>query len=205
MREDVRDLERVGDLDKLELLFERLADSVGSLLSVNALREDLEVAFDTVRAWLRVFQRLYAAFTIAPFGPPRIKAVKKSQNLYLWDFARVESAGARVENLVLWHLLRLVHWLEDAHGIPAELRFFRSRMGHEVDAVILRKRRPWMAVEVKSSDEGLDRGLRYLVERVAIPHVFQVAIHGKNHRFLPDVGAHGVHLLPVSRLLANLP
>jgi hypothetical protein len=35
------------------------------------IREDL------AESWLSVLERLYAAFLVAPFGVPRIKAVKK--------------------------------------------------------------------------------------------------------------------------------
>jgi uncharacterized protein len=82
---------------------------VGSVLSLNALREDLEVAFDTVKSWLTILERLYASFRVPPLGVPRIKAVKKEQKLYLWDWARVEDEAARFENLAPSHLLRLVH------------------------------------------------------------------------------------------------
>jgi predicted AAA+ superfamily ATPase len=142
---------------------------------------------------------------VAPFGPPRIKAVKKSQKLYFWDWARVEGRAARVENLVMSHLLRLTHWLVDEHGEKAELRFFRDVHGHEVDAIVLRKDKPWLAVEIKQSDAPLDAGLRYFVERVPVRHAFQVALDGQSDRFLPDVGAHGVRMVSAATLLANLP
>ena len=89
------------------LLYDRLPACVGSTLSINALREDLEVAFETVRNWLLILDRTYATFRVAPLGAPRIRAVKKTQKLYLWDWARVESEGARFENLLAVHLLRL--------------------------------------------------------------------------------------------------
>jgi hypothetical protein len=205
VREDLRDLESFRDLDKIEVLHDRLADTVGSLLSINALREDLEVAFETVVSWLSALERLYSVFRVAPTGPPRIKALKKSQKLYLWDWARVGDEAARAENLVVFHLLRMVHWLQDVHGEDVELRFFRDAQGHEVDAVVLRRRKPWIAVEVKLSDRPLDRGLRYLCERVPIPHAYQVSLRGTAERFVPDVGAHGVRFVPAARFLSNLP
>lgn len=205
VREDVRDLERISDLDKLELLFDRLPDTVGSPLSINALREDLEVAFGTARTWLLALERLYAFFRIPPLGTPRIRAVKKEQKLYLWDWARVAADGPRFENLLVSHLLRLVHWLEDIHGEPAELRYFRSVDGHEVDAIVLRRGKPWMAVEAKVSDGPLDRGLRYLLERVRIPYAFQVSLTGSTDTRLPDINGAKVRLVPATRFLASLP
>lgn len=205
VREDVRDLEDFRDLDRIEMLFDALPGTVGSLLSINSLREDLEVAYRTAASWLAALERLYAVFRVPPYGPRRIRAVRKSQKLYFWDWARVENAGARAENLVLFHLLRLVDWLTDVHGEKAELRFFRDAAGREVDAVLLRRGKPWMAVEVKLDDGPLDRGLAYLLERVAIPWAFQVALRGRIDRYVPVGAGGGVRLVPASRFLANLP
>ncbi len=205
VRTDVRDLAAIRDLDRVELLYDRLPDGVGSVLSINALREDLEVAFETVRSWISVLERLYGVYRVPPFGAPRIKAVKKEQKLYMWDWARVEAEPARFENLVLSHLLRLVHFIEDELGEKAELRYFRDTVGHEVDAVVLRRRKPWLAVEAKLDDRPLDAGLRYLLERVRIPHAFQVSLRGTIDRRLPDIGGARVRQVPAARFLSRLP
>lgn len=205
VREDVRDLEDFRDLDRVELLFETLPDTVGSLLSINSLREGLEVAYKTVASWISALERLYAVFRVPPYGPPKIRAVKKAQKLYFWDWSRVEDEAARAENLVMLHLLRLTHWLEDVCGERAELRFFRDVAGHEVDAVVMRGRKPWMAVEVKLQDRPLERGLRYLVERTGVPWAFQVSIHGETDRVVSLEGRRRVRLVPASRFVAALP
>jgi predicted AAA+ superfamily ATPase len=203
--EDLRDLEQVRDLDRVELLYDRLPDTVGSLLSVNALREDLEVSHETVANWIAILERLYAVFRLAPLGAPRIRAVRKAPKLYLWDWARVAAPAARAENLVLLHLLRFAHWLSDTLGEKAELRFFRDRSGHEVDAVLYRGRKPWMAVEVKLDDRPLDGGLKYLVERLAIPWAYQVSMWGSADHRVAAGGPNGVRLVPAARFLASLP
>jgi hypothetical protein len=128
-----------------------------------------------------------------------------SAKLYVWDWSRVDGEGARAENLIVFHLLRLVHWLADVRGEKAELRFFRDSVGHEVDAIVLRNRKPWLAVEVKLGDDAPDSGLRYLLERVTIPHAFQVALRGRVDRRDPSIGRTGLHLVPATRFLANLP
>lgn len=204
-RQEARDLEALHDLDRLERLYERLPTTVGSPLSVNALREDLEVAFATVASWLGALERLQALFRVPPWGPARIKAVKKAQKLYFWDWARVTAPAARIENLVAVHLLRLVHWLEDVHGQKAELRYLRDVVGHEVDFVVLRGTQPWLAVEVKASDGPLDPGLRYFLERSAVPFAFQVAVSGSLDRRPSSVGATIVRQLPLAAFLSQMP
>jgi predicted AAA+ superfamily ATPase len=205
IREDVRDLEAIRDLERLELLFDRLPDLVGSTLSINALREDLEVSFDTVKSWIAALERLYGAYRIAPLGPPRIRAVRKEQKLYLWDWARVPGEAARFENLVMAHLVRLVDWLTDVHGEKAELRYFRDVTGREVDAIVLRGGKPWFAVEVKLAAQELDPGLRYLLERYRVPRALQVSLRGGVERRMPDINGARVELVSAARFLAALP
>ncbi len=205
VREDIRTLETIRDLDRMELLFERLPDGVGSVLSINALREDLEVAFETVKHWLSVFENTYAIFRVPPFGAPRIKAVKKEQKLYCWDWSRAPRSSARFENLVALHLLRFVHWAEDVFGEKLELRYFRDAVGHEIDFVVVRKKQPWFVVECKEQGRSLDANLKYFLERVKVPFAFQIGAEAKEHLRLPDINGCEVHLMPASRFLSNLP
>lgn len=205
VREEVRELERIRELERVELLYDRLSDIVGSVLSINSLREDLEVAFETVRKWISILERLDAVFRVAPYGPPRIKAVKKEQKIYFWDWGRATSEAARFENLIAMHLLRLCHWARDVDGHRLDLRFFRTRMGHEVDFVLLRDRKPWMAIEVKLAEQPLEPGMRYLLERAAFPHAFQVHLRPGRERRARDVGGSAVRHVSAARLLANLP
>ncbi len=205
VREEIRDLERIHDLDKIERLSDRLPETVGSVLSLNALREDLEVAHDTVKHWVDILERLHSVFRVPPFGTPRIKAVKKNPKLYLWDVGRVPGNAAKLENLVMLHLARLVDWMVDEFGERTELRFVRDVVGHEVDALVVRRGRPWIAVEVKTSDGPLDAGLRYFLERVKTPHAFQVSLEGTVDRRLPDVNGAQVRAMPLASFLAALP
>lgn len=205
VREEVRDLESIRDLDKVELLYERLPATVGSVLSINSLREDLEVAFETARSWLAVLERLYAVYRLPPFGAPRIKAVRKEQKLYLWDWARIDNEAARFENLLVSHLHKLVHFLEDNRGERVELRYFRNTVGHEVDAIVVRNGKPWLAIEAKLDDRPLDSNLRYLLERVKIPFAFQVSLRGHVDTKLPPINGAHVRLVPAARFLMHLP
>lgn len=177
----------------------------GGLLSINSLREDLEVSFETVRSWLAILERLDAVFRVPPYGPPRIKAVKKEQKLYFWDWARCATEGARFENLVAMHLLRAVDWAADVEGEKLALRFFRRREGGEVDFVVLRGGKLWLAIETKLTDDDLAPSLRYFIERARPPFALQVVLRNVRERRLPDLGRTEVRVIAASRLLANLP
>ncbi|MDE0625578.1 MAG: AAA family ATPase [Bryobacterales bacterium] len=165
VREEVVALERVQDLGNLELLALRLPDFVGSLLSLNAVREDLQVSHKAVGNWMRVLERLYAVFRIPPFGSPRIRAIKKAPKHYHFDWSLVPDDGPRFENLVASHLLKWVHFQQDTLGRDLELRYFRDRDGREVDFIVSESSRPVLAVECKWSDARPGRSLCYWRKR----------------------------------------
>jgi predicted AAA+ superfamily ATPase len=200
VREDVASLERVQDLGNLELLALRLPELVGSPLSVNALREDLQVSHKAVSGWLRVLERLYAVFRLVPFGAPRIRAVKKEQKHYQLDWSLVPSEPARFENLVASHLLKWVHFEQDAQGRDLELRYFRDTDGREVDFVVVEGRRPLLLVEAKWSDAEPDKGLRYLKVRFPDADAWQVSAIGKKDFVTPE----GIRVAPALELLSTL-
>ena len=162
-------LERVQDLGNLELLMLRLPELVGSLLSVNALREDLRLSHKTVDGWIAILERLYAIFRLSPFGAPHIRAIKKAQKHDHFDWTLVSAAAARFENLVASHLLKWVHYQQDTQGRDLELRYFRDTDGREVDFLVVEKTEPLWLVECKSSDGRIDRGLKYLKARLTDP------------------------------------
>jgi predicted AAA+ superfamily ATPase len=201
--EDVRDLENVRDVTRLELLLRHLPACVGSPLSVNQLRKLLLVSHESVERWLEIFERLYICFRIPPFGSPAIRAVKKEQKLYFWDWSRVEDPGARFENLVACHLLKYCDFIEDTEGHRMELRYLRDTDGREVDFVVLRDGAPAFAVECKRSNRPLDKSIPYFAARTAIPEFYQTHLGEK------DTGhsASGGRILPFHSLckIKNLP
>ncbi len=205
LRDDIRNLENIHDIDKLQDLYDHLPNTVGSVLSINSLREDLSVHAQTIDKWIKIFEKNYACFRLAAFGPSKLRAVKKEKKLYFWDWAMVSKPAARLENLVAMHLLRYCHWLTDIYGKKAELRFFRTSRDHEVDFVLLINNKPYMAVEVKESRAELDSNLAYLLERVSIPYAFQIHFGDDNYHRTIGMKNSTVNILPAWKFLANLP
>jgi predicted AAA+ superfamily ATPase len=200
VREDVAGLERTQDLGNLELLALRLPELVGSPLSINALREDLQLSHKTVDGWLKILERLYAIFRLAPFGAPRIRAVKKEQKHYHFDWSLVPSDAARFENIIASHLLKWVHFEQDTRGLDLDLRYFRDTDGREVDFVITERRRPQLLVECKWGDAEVDRSLRYLKARFPEAEAWQVSATGRKDYLTPE----GIRVSPALALLNRL-
>ncbi len=165
IREDIRDLERIDEASALELLVTRLPQLVGSPLSINALREDLNKSHRTVSRWCEILERMYFIFRIYPFGAPKLRAVKKEAKHYHYDWSLPEDVGARFENLVASHILKWRDYQLDVEGRELELRYFRDVDGREVDFVVVEKGEPRWCVECKSSRREISKSLRYLKAR----------------------------------------
>lgn len=175
-----------------------LPERVGAPLSVAKLRGDLEVDHRTAERWLQILENLYVCFRVAPYGAPRVRAVKKERKLCLWDWSAVPNEGARFENLVASQLLKYCHLREDTEGYRMELRFLRDTARREVDFVVLQNRRPLFAVECKSGDREISRSVAYFAERTPIPVFHQV------HRAEKHYQRGKVTVIPHARFCAEL-
>ncbi len=162
VREELSSLEKVNDLSLLEMLLIRLPECVGSPLSINSLREDLQVAHQTVSNWIKMLSNVYAMFLLRPMSGSKIQALKKEAKHYHFDWTMIADSGPRFENLMACHLLKWCHFIEDTQGFDMELTYFRDREKREVDFVILKDRRPIEFIECKFSDREINPALRYL-------------------------------------------
>ncbi len=174
LREDLRDLETVKEVSLLEALLDAIPDRVGSPFSIRSLQEDLQVAHETISRWLVILENVYLTYRVAPFGASKIRAIKKEQKIYLWDWTMIDSPGARFENMTASLLLKFCHFQEDTLGHRMELRYLRDRDGREVDFVVIRDKKPLFAVECKLYDTALSPHIVYFAERTNIPKFYQV-------------------------------
>lgn len=196
--EDIRDLENVREISLLELLAAELPNRVGAPLSVKNLRELLDVSHESVERWLKVFERMYYCFRVSPYGPPRVRAVKKEQKLYLWDWSMVPEEGPKFENFIASHLSKYCHFVEDTEGYDMELRFLRDTDKREVDFVVLKQKKPLFAVECKTGEKSVNPSLFYFMERTGIPRFYQV------HQGKRDYEKGGVRVLPIHTFCKEL-
>jgi uncharacterized protein len=178
VRFDLREISNVIEIDKIELLAEELPRRVGSPLSVRNLALDLEIDPKTAKAWIGELDALYYCFQLSPFGTTKMRAVKKEQKLYLWDWSQIEDPGIRFENMVASHLLKFCHYHEDVNGEKMELRYIRDVLKREVDFVVIKNKKPLFAVEAKLKPQGPSDSITYCSTRLNIPHFYQVHLEG---------------------------
>jgi hypothetical protein len=182
-REDITDLEVIRDLSSMKLLSDFLPSKVGSLLSINSLREDLEVSHRAVSHWLDILEAFYYHFRIHPYYKRTVRSIKKEPKLYLWDWSEISDSGRRFENMIAVHLMKFCHFLYDYEGYKANLFFLRNVDKKEVDFLVSLDDKPWFAVETKNSLSAPSKNLFYFKDRLNIPFVYQV-IREKGHNRL---------------------
>ncbi len=198
-REDIQDIEVIRDIGNMKLLSDILPTKVGSRLSLNAIREDLEVSHRSVTHWMDILEAFYYHFRIYPYAAKKIRSLKKEPKLYLWDWSEVEDEANRFENLIASHLLKFVHFLTDHEGYRAELSYLRDVDKREVDFLVTIDGKPWFAVEVKLNDTAVSPNLLYFQDRLSIPYIYQVVKKDK-----VDLLEKGGRIVSAGRFLAGL-
>lgn len=174
IKEDIRDIENLRDISALQILVELMPDKVGSLFSMNSLREDLGVTHKTIASWVDILERFYYHFRIYPFQSTRIKSLRKEPKVYLWDWSEIKDENIRFENMAACHLLKFCDFLFDVEGYKAKLHYLRDKEQREVDFLVSVDSNPWFCVETKSVFKDIPSSLKYFAQRLKIPFVFQV-------------------------------
>lgn len=199
IKEDIRDIEAIRDLSALQVLVDILPQRVGSLFSLNSLKEDLQVTHKTLASWVDILEKFYYHYRIYPFQSTRIKSLRKEPKLYLWDWSEVDDESARFENLIASHLLKLCHFLFDVEGHKAQLYYLRDKEQREVDFLVCLGAKPWFCVEVKNTAREIPVGLKYFTARLNIPFSY-VVVKEENVDFLKD----SIRVISASKFLGGL-
>ncbi len=167
IQDDIRDLDLVRDVTRLELLVELLRTRVGGPVVYKNLAEDLGVSEPTVKKWIEVLERMYLIFLVYPYSTNLPRSILKPPKVYFYDNGDVDgNDGARFENLVASHLLKTIHFLEDRDGFRYQLRYLRDKEGREVDFVLLKEKKVCEIIEAKWNDDRVSAFLRYYREKL---------------------------------------
>ncbi len=202
-KEDIRHVTQVQDIGALETLSLILAERSAQQLIYSNLAQELGIAVDTVRRWVDAFERLHHGFLLRPWFANVAKALRKEPKWFLRDWSGVTDPGARAETLVACHLLKAVEGWTDLGLGRFELRYLHDKLKREVDFLVVRDRKPWFLVEVKTSDTMLSDALVHFQAATKAPHAFQAVLD------LPYVGADCFSrqepaVVPVKTLLSQL-
>jgi predicted AAA+ superfamily ATPase len=167
LREDIRDLESIRNIQLLGMFLDALRHRVGGKVVLSNMAGDLQISPKTAKSWLEVLERMYLVFTVLPFTKSLSRAVLKPPKVFFFDNADVlGDEGARFENLVATSLLKRLNYLEDRDGYRYELRYIRDKEGREVDFTIIKEGDLEELIAVKYSDESISKSLLYYTSRL---------------------------------------
>lgn len=186
VEEDLRGLEKVMDTALVEKLAMMLPERVGSPLSLNGIKEELQVAHQTVARWVKILETVYLVFRIYPYSRSLTRSVRKEAKHYHFDWTSIQEPGPRFENMVAFHLLAWCWRQQDTEGRDVELRYYRDMDRREVDFVITEKNRPIYLIEVKTTNREVSSSLRYLSARFPGIPAMQIARDYDDDRITKD-------------------
>lgn len=174
INQDLAALEQLRHLPLVENLVLLLPERVGNPLSINSLREDLNLHFSTVKHWLELLSRVFYGFPIYPYTGKLTRMLKKEMKYYLWDWTEIKDPGYRFENMTAVHLQKWISYLNDTGCGLFSLHYLRDKEKREVDFLICEDRKPLLAVECKYADRKLSPSLCHYAEALKIPYSIQL-------------------------------
>lgn len=175
LREDIRDLESIRNIQTLSLFIDALRERVGGMITLSNLAEDLQISPKTAKSWLALIERMYLAFSVYPLVKNIPRAIQKPPKVYFYDNGDViEEDGARLENLVATTLLKRLHFIEDYYGHRASLHYIRDKDGREIDFVTQINNKVIDLIEVKNSDTTISQNLKYYSQKLKPKNTVQI-------------------------------
>jgi predicted AAA+ superfamily ATPase len=160
VREDLKDISRVLDLDKIEHLLLLLSPRIMAPLSMANLAGELEVAHTTVKSWLEQLRRLFLIFSVPPWTRKISRGLRREKKWYFLDWLYAPEGPARLENNVATCLFRACSAMTDMGYGNYKLFYLRTIDKREIDFIIEVDNAPMVVIEVKSTDKVLSNSLR---------------------------------------------
>ena len=160
IRQDLKDLTRVVELDKIEHLVALLGPRVAAPLPWPIWGGNSRMADTTVKSWLEQLKRLYLVFSVDPWTRKISRGLRKEKKWYFLDWYYVPDEPARFENLVAAYLYRICQALTDQGYGDYRLHYLRTLDKKEIDFVLALDRKPILCLEVKMGDTNLSPTLR---------------------------------------------
>ncbi len=175
-KEDIRDLTRIQELSQMRLLADILCEQVAQLVVFSNLASKIKTSHVTVKRWIDTLSSLYYCFCLQPWMKNVARSLMKEPKVFLWNWALIENEGARLENFVASHLLKAIHFWTDRGFGDYKLHFLRDKDQREVDFLVVKNKKPWFLVEVKTSgDRSISKSLYHFQEQTGAPHAFQIS------------------------------
>lgn len=150
LNKDLREIKDIGNLRDFRRLLNLLAAQTSQILNMSHLANDIGVSVPTIKSWLSILEASYIIFLLPPYYENYGKRAIKSPKIYFYDtglaafltaihtkehYLKGPMLGALFENYVVSDVLKK----EKHQGSYAELYYYRTSSGTEVDLIVDRK------------------------------------------------------------------
>ncbi|AQQ72580.1 hypothetical protein SMSP2_02970 [Limihaloglobus sulfuriphilus] len=176
VREDIRDMTQIQQLDQLELLVQLLMSLSSEQLIYSNLSNQIQISVDTVKRWIATLCNMHLGFLVRPWYKSVARSLRKEPKWFLKDHSAIEDPGQRAETFIACHLLKAVEGWNDMGLGDFQLCYLRDNIKKEVDFVVIRDAKPWFLVEAKLSDTKINPNLKHFQQQIGAPFAFQVVI-----------------------------
>lgn len=174
IREDIRSAAVVREISLLEMLSHLIPERIGAPLSINSLKEDVGIAFETARDWLLLLEHFFYMFRIPPFAGSLARSLRKESKVYLYDWVEAPQEGFRFENMVAVHLYKAVQIWRAMGAGDISLYYVRDQEKREADFLITEKGRPVCLMECKNSDMECSPALKHYQKKLKVQTAVQL-------------------------------
>jgi predicted AAA+ superfamily ATPase len=176
VREDVRDLTQIQQVDQIEMLVKLLSARSGNQIVYSNLARDVQVTVDTTRRWIDTLSNLHLGFLLRPWFKNVSRSLRKEPKWFLRDWAEIQDEGSKAETFVACHLLKAVEGWNDMGLGKFQLAYLRDKAQKEVDFIVIRDGEPWFLAEVKHQEQNVSPSLCYFQEQLKVPFAFQIVV-----------------------------
>lgn len=166
----------------LDSVWEGIVGRVGHLLSIRALASSIGASERAMVASMEAIEAHFGVFRLEPIQSAHFgvsfRGLKKGQKVYPYDWSEATTPKAKLEALVMNHLLAWVESKEDLEGIKWQLAYFRDCDQREVDGVLIQGQQPKVLVQVDPLIDQINPHLIYLHKKFPNAKAWQLSMDG---------------------------
>jgi hypothetical protein len=157
---DIRSLKAVENLHNFSRFLGLCAGRTGQILNLSSLANDAGIAVNTAKSWLSLLESSFIIYLLQPYHENFNKRIIKSPKLYFYDTGIASSLlrisnpemvsthylyGALFENLVISEIIKSqIH-----RGLRPSVYYWRDSNGIEIDCIIEKGNKEFIALEIK--------------------------------------------------------
>ncbi len=203
---DVRSLKAVENLHNFSRFLGLCAGRTGQILNLSSLANDAGIAVNTAKSWLSLLESSFIIYLLQPYHENFNKRIIKSPKLYFYDTGLASSLlriinpemvsthylyGALFENLVISEIIKAqVH-----RGLRPSVYYWRDSNGIEIDCIIDKGNKEFIALEIKGGqtfNQNYLRNLNFLPVKNKRDLVRKLVIYAGND----EVGISDINIVP---------